>query len=36
MTSQRPDHRLPSRAVGVVAGELITAACFGLLGLFSP
>jgi hypothetical protein len=36
MTSQSPDHRLPHVPWGAVAGELITALCFGCMGLFVP
>jgi len=36
MTSRRPQHRLPNVPWGAVAGELVTALCFGCLGLFLP
>ncbi len=36
MPSRRPDHRLLHAPWGAVAGELVTAACFSLLGLFLP
>ena len=36
MTSQSLDHRLLQAPWGAVVGELVTAACFGLLSLFLP
>jgi hypothetical protein len=36
MDSQRPDHRLRDVPWGAVVGELITALCWGCLGLFLP
>lgn len=36
MSSQCSDHRLPHVPWGAVASELVTAVCFGCLGLFLP